>query len=386
MTNKFIFVVCGAKEHIDTLHFSLEYLKKHSKNEIWILTDSSRNEIPIIHDKIVDIQTPEKFDHHQASIFLKTGIHKFFPKGNHYCYLDTDIIALSEDVDNIFEQYKSPISFGPDHNRVDQFSPYAVNCGCLDEINASLDILNERLNELDPYRNSSEQEIKFARREWQVKYAEINSSLKSRIFYGFKYLLSRKKFNLSSDIYCDRKRKLWLTKNGTVFMKQVNFFKLCREVGLKWSFAKMSPISPTGKKLWGFKCNHLRKAILKKYGILPASNFQHWNGGVFLFDDTSHDFLNTWHQSTMEIFEDPYWKTRDQGTLIKTVWQYGLQDHPTLSKKWNLIADFHNPFLRWEENSVYVGVEEVYTPSLLHVYHHFGDESWDFWNATIEKC
>ena len=87
MKNSFIFVVCGAREHIDTLHFSLEYLKKYTSNEIWVLTDTSRNELPILHDKIVDVQTPGEFNHHQASIFLKTGIHHYFPKGNRYCYL-----------------------------------------------------------------------------------------------------------------------------------------------------------------------------------------------------------------------------------------------------------------------------------------------------------
>ena len=105
MSNKFIFVVCGAQEHIDTLHYSLEYLKKFSKSEIWVLTDSSRNETSIVHDNIIDIQTPQEFDHHQASIFLKTGIHHYFPKGNRYCYLDTDIIALSGQVDSIFNDY-----------------------------------------------------------------------------------------------------------------------------------------------------------------------------------------------------------------------------------------------------------------------------------------
>jgi hypothetical protein len=79
MKNIFIYVVCGDREHIETLHFSLKYLKHFSKNEILVITDSSRNEIPIEYEKIVDVKTPLEFNNHQASIYLKTGIFKFVP-------------------------------------------------------------------------------------------------------------------------------------------------------------------------------------------------------------------------------------------------------------------------------------------------------------------
>lgn len=386
MNNIFIFVVCGAKEHIDTLHFSLEYLKKYSKNEIWILTDASRNEIPIVHDKIVDVQTPESFNHHQASIYLKTGIHHFFPKGNIYCYLDTDILALSEDVDNIFNEYNSPITFAPDHCKMNQFSPYALNCDCLSENHHYHNLLNSKMDEQDPYRLSKDIAVVEARKEWQSLYSEINKSLFRKLFFGIKYVLNRKKFNLSSNIYCDRKKKIWIKDGKTVFMKQLNLNKVCKEVGLKWSFLRMEPITPKGKRLWGLKCNHLQEVISENYGLKLSKEFQHWNGGVFLFDDTSDKFLETWHQSTMSIFKDPYWKTRDQGTLIKTIWELGLQNQPTLNKKWNLIADYHNPFLRWiDTETVQLNVDEYVKPTLVHVYHHFGDKQWDFWNFIENK-
>lgn len=380
--NCFIFVVCGAKEHIDTLHFSMEHLKKYSKNEIWILTDSSRNEIPVVHEKLIDIKTPEKFNHHQASIFLKTGIHHYFPKENRYCYLDTDIIALSEEVDNIFNQYVSPITFAPDHCKMNQFSPYSVNCECMSENQHYLKLLNDKMDELDPYRTTDIPEVREARKEWQALYSHINSRPISKLFVGFKYIMSRRNFKLSNNIYCDRKKKLWIKDGKTAFMKQINLHQLCKDLGLKWSFLKMEPITPSGKKLWGIvKCNHLQNAILKKYQIRVSSQFQHWNGGVFLFDDQSHEFLETWFQSTMEIFEDPYWKTRDQGTLIKTVWQMGLQNHPTLNIKWNAIADYYNPFLKWiDGETVQLNKQNITKPALLHVYHHFGDETWEFWN------
>jgi len=65
--DKFVFVVCGAREHIDTLHFSIRALKKFSRNDIILVTDSSRNEVPVVHDEIININTPEHFSHHKAS-------------------------------------------------------------------------------------------------------------------------------------------------------------------------------------------------------------------------------------------------------------------------------------------------------------------------------
>ena len=150
--NIFVFVVCGSKEHIDTLHFSLKALKKFSKNKIIVLTDSMRNEIPIAHDNVIDIKTPEHFNHHQASIYLKTGINKFLPQGNLYCYLDTDVVALSSKVDDIFSFYIAPISFTSDHCKIDVFSPSAVNCGCkenYDKGKAELDSIYEKFYKIN---------------------------------------------------------------------------------------------------------------------------------------------------------------------------------------------------------------------------------------------
>ena len=128
--NIFVFVVCGAKEHIDTLHFSLTALKKFSKLRIIIVTDKSRNEEDIRHTEIVNVDTPSQLDHHQASIYLKTGLNKFLPKGNNYCYLDTDVVSVDSKVDDIFELYQSPITFCTDHCTIDEFSPSAISCGC----------------------------------------------------------------------------------------------------------------------------------------------------------------------------------------------------------------------------------------------------------------
>jgi hypothetical protein len=88
------------------------------------------------------------------------------------------------------------------------------------------------------------------------------------------------------------------------------------------------------------ECGHLRQRIQEKFGVHVAdANWQHWNGGVFLFDGESTDFLDTWHEYTRAIFHDPLWKTRDQGTLVAAAWRYGLQDQATLDRNFNRIVD-----------------------------------------------
>ena len=208
--NIFVFVVCGSAEHIDTLAYSIEYLKYFSKNEIWILTDSSRNAKKIEHSSIVDIKTPVHFDHHQASIYLKTGIYKFLPKGNNYCYLDTDIIALSEDCDNIFKEFIAPIRFAPDHCKLRDFSPHAVNCGCYERNKEDMDEVNRLLDIYDESRHLAE--FQNSHRENLIKLLyEIRMRPFPNLFVILRYFLSIRKFDL--DQYHLNKRERILVYN-----------------------------------------------------------------------------------------------------------------------------------------------------------------------------
>jgi len=115
---------------------------------------------------------------------------------------------------------------------------------------------------------------------------------------------------------------------------------------------------------------------------IKEKNWQHWNGGVFLFNHESDGFLNAWHKKTMRIFTLPNWKTRDQGTLIATAWEFGLNNHATLSKKWNFIADYFNNGLMLNSNEGLItddGFKTSYKPEFMHIYHHWGKQDWDVW-------
>ncbi len=91
----FVYATCGAAAYIRMLHRSLEYLRPRTALPIIVVTDTRRNEIGIDHPTVIDVETPGRFSHHQASIFLKTGLHRVLPPHREYAYLDTDVIAAS---------------------------------------------------------------------------------------------------------------------------------------------------------------------------------------------------------------------------------------------------------------------------------------------------
>jgi len=199
---------------------ALDYLKRFTHADILLLKARSQYSPP--HDQVITVELPPELDDHQASIYLKTGIHTFVgPLNARFCYLDSDVIAVSEFVDNIFQHQSGPITFAADQIDIDMFSRYAVHCRC-----------NEN------------------------------------------------------------------------------------------------------------RCSHLREAILCSFGIeVKRCDWTMWNGGVFLFDEDSADFLDEWHALSRQILSDHFWRTRDQGTLAATVWKFGYQNLPILPHAFNLIVD-----------------------------------------------
>ena len=212
----FVFVVCGRVDHIKTLHYSLASLKKFSRKKIIVLTDSSRNECAIQHDSIVDIKTPEELNNHQASIFLKTAIHRFVPKGNIYCYLDTDVVALSSRVDEIFQEFVPPILFAQDHCRMDKFSPSAIDCGCLKEFKTRANELRfqfKKHRHLQRQPENEEKKAKLLRKLKEIKENKIQYKLLS-----FRFNFSRYKFRLDEDNFFDKQKQVWQDAQGNAVL------------------------------------------------------------------------------------------------------------------------------------------------------------------------
>lgn len=385
MGRAFVFVVCGSKEHVETLHVSIKFLRKYSKHKILVITDLSRNEIPLQHDEVINVRTPEVFDNHQASIFLKTAIHRFLPKGFDYCYLDTDVIALSSEVDGIFDQFITPIRFAQDHCVLDGFSPYAVNCGCL---KSKLSHREKLARALERYAVKDPVSVE-KKRQLEVHFRELRSNVPKRILTAAKYVLSGSEFRLSPEFRFDKRNRVWKDSSDNPIIYEADTSLVEKETGLRYDKWKRTWVDESGQSVWTDECDHLSQAISRDLGIKVGNRkWQHWNGGVFLFNDQSHGFLDAWHAKTMDIFNTSYWKTRDQGTLIATVWELGLQDHLPLSKKWNFIADYYNPKLVFDSETSVLSDDEFKTShevAFIHVYHHFGDSQWDLWNWIMSK-
>ena len=471
----FVFVVCGDEEHIDTLNFSLKALRQFSNIPIVVVTDLQRNDKHIEHDErhVLDIHTPSEFDNHQASIFLKTGLHRFLPMENaDYCYLDSDVVALNYQVNRVFDQFVEPITFCSDHCRMNEFSSSAVKCGCNEKPNELQRLLN-KYDKFSPNRTVIDSLLKEwdnyltqnpfprLREKWYDSFV-INDSILRRkrdrlieltnpklswgklmfnylfkILPNYKRSLKTKKWSdwsdnvlidegsdyfdfMKSNGFCfvkplnqwidphgspvstecmsfdrfigdrgfvyDNNRRSWYTNKGDLFLPDI----VC-EVEIEGDF-RFDENNDTwfdreGNPVFSKSCNHLKEAIEKDFGVeVKNHEWQHWNGGVFLFNQHSVQFLDTWHELTLEAFSLRNWKTRDQGTLIATVWKFGLENQPKLPVEYNFIADFNHPTMLYKGDLTFCAHSnaEKIKPHFIHIYHHWGDVEWDLWNDIIK--
>lgn len=389
MNKAYVFVVCGAAEHIETLNTAIAYLELRTKYPIYVLTDQSRNEIAISCNLVVDVQTPVHYTHHQAAIYLKTGVHKFLPSGTRYVYLDTDILAIGAHIDSVFDAYVSPIIFAPDHCSMQEFSAYAVNCSCLETWQsdwnsyhaafAALD-LNKTL-ELSPALAQQQKTL-------QAAFVALQTRPLSRFINALRYLFSAQQFYFQKEFVFDKKQRVWKNKFGEILLYETPNKAIAKASGLRYNSLFRTWKTAYGKPLWEAKCEHLGAAIQRKFALPDlASNWQHWNGGFFIFDDGSKPFLDRWHEWSIAIFLDPEFKTRDQGTLIATVWSMGLQAHPTLHVKWNFLLDYHSNHIRFDADRGAFSLKggPFFRPEFVHVYHHWNDQSWDLWRWLVSQ-
>jgi hypothetical protein len=382
----YVFVVCGSKEHLDTLALSHSVLAKKTRYPIYVVTSQSRNAYPIDYPNLIDVNIPETYsDPHRSSIWLKTSLHTILPPDKLYAYLDTDILAYGKNTDQIFDEYISPITFAPDHCKMPQFSPYAVACGCLDTLENKRKQVNEVLSKEDPLYASTDPVLLEKRTRLFKAFQQAKKKGKLPLSFYIKYFTSWPIFKMDAEFKLDQRKKIWFDHEDNPVMHKINMRKVAKKAGLKWNYLKNEMTLPDGRNLYSNHCAHLSQKIKEKFKIsITDSNWQHWNGGVFLFGPESKLFMDTWHQFTKEIIADPEWKIRDQGTLIATVWKLGLQTHPTLDQKWNLILDYYYPDLAVNKlGEITIQGEEFIKPELVHIYHHWGDVHWKIWTQVM---
>jgi len=204
----FVITACG-DAHVRRISLALASYKKFTSNDIVVV--AANHNVKIEHDQVLSCEAPRATDDVRVSRILKTNVHRILgePPGV-FCYVDTDVFAVSPQAANVFAEKKGVVTFAEDSGKtVRKFSRYATR--------------------------------------------------------------------------------------GTT----------------------------------------LREAIARRFGVDVDESWPMWNGGVFLFDQQSFEFLDTWHQYTVDVFDDPQWTTRDQGTLAATVWKHGLNDSETLPCEYN---------------------------------------------------
>ena len=128
MRSQFVYSVCGDL-HAARVNMSLNFLKSFSRKDIVVV--AGRVDTRIDHDQIVRYAPPQDLGLHEASIVQKTQLPTILGVSNsQYCYIDTDVIAVSREVDSIFRYDRGPVLFSRDHVPIDVFSRHAVACGC----------------------------------------------------------------------------------------------------------------------------------------------------------------------------------------------------------------------------------------------------------------
>lgn len=391
--NYFVFVVCGAKTHIDTLHVSLRFLRHFSTNPILVVTDMSRNEIPVNHDNIINIATPTEYDHHQASIYLKTGLYRFVPdiQNNTYCYLDSDIIAVSDNCNKIFNYQPDPVFFAKDLSAFSEFSPQAMNCGCLTDFQRFKTEFNSPMSlyfeDFKPLKEQTQCAHDRLNQYFSIlKKHPFTHANEIAIYLIRRYLSLKRKINISEFVF-NKKNRCWYDHKGNMisFDYRYHRHRLLQKAGIYFKNGFCFNKNHEMISLQTPYCSHLAEHVNAKFGIEIPSSWRHWNGGVFVLNKKSLGFMDFWHRITLEEFADTATKTRDQGTLAVSAWKFNIQDSETLPQDFNFITEYDNPDIHWSETKGYTrdGFQNSFEPAMLHIYHHWGDTNWDIWQSVL---
>lgn len=381
----FVFVVCGEALHVRELHLALAAVRRNSKADILVVTDSARNEISVEWPDVIDVPAPPHLDHHQASIYLKTRLHRLLPPSRRYCYLDCDVFATGSDVDEIFSSATTPVAFATDMIRLHEFSLYAMRCDCM-EANAS-----ERA-EIEGILAVAYHSCVSPSRGWVASDYETNASRPLvRLKAFISHLLMPRSPSQITDLNNIVWRNCWHEFHSKVLYQPDSVIQFVESSsGWRRVRRRQSWISPTGKDVFHPHCDHLVEAVRETFGIkITRPRWQHWNGGVFLFDERGHGFLDAWHEKTMRIFCLPGWQTRDQGTLAATAWEFGLQDQTPLPQRFNCILDPHRGDTMVSQKGDALTTDAFLTkvrPALAHVLKRTGDPTWDVWRWVQSRA
>ncbi|NQU66501.1 MAG: hypothetical protein HQ510_01030 [Candidatus Marinimicrobia bacterium] len=390
---KFVFVVCGDDEQLRRLHLSLGILKKYTKSPIIVVTDLSKNQGKIRHDTVISVSTPPNLDAHQSSIFLKTSLHHHLDMKHLYAYLDTDMIARSKKVDQVFDQFSEPVSFARDYVDIQHFSPVAVKCGCQEQFRDHEKILTGLFKKYDPNyaRIRDEKNRKKITRIEQLDKA-FKKNFRWKILRKWRQWFDPEHLHLTdfthyvtakSGYTWDDETRTWFDEDGTVIYSLDSGYRAqIEELGDYLFDESLNAWKTTdGLVTNDVKCTHLQDAIVEKIGVRIPDQWRHWNGGLFLFNKQSVEFLEDWHQLTIGTFPDPDWVTRDQGTLAATVWKHELQENAPIPIELNFILTlkFGNARYLGKNQFIQSSSREKVKPVFVHLIDGITSSTEYFW-------
>ncbi|MGQ9847356.1 MAG: hypothetical protein ACUVQP_07635, partial [Bacteroidales bacterium] len=214
-------------------------------------------------------------------------------------------------------------------------------------------------------------------------YNQISSNVLKLFFFVLKVIVSSiiGKVKIKEGVVLNVRKKQWEINQNFVYPILLLYRNRIKEkTGYTFNFFKRQWTKNQQPAIVPNRCNHLQQALLETFHVEVPLDWQHWNGGVFVFDSQSYNFMEQWHQNTKAIFANSYWNVRDQGTLIATVFQNNLQNHSTLPEKFNFIADFYKPEITVDKSQKFLlKGEKIIQPAMIHIYHHWNDEQWDVW-------
>ncbi|MFH1887542.1 MAG: hypothetical protein ABIJ95_10060 [Pseudomonadota bacterium] len=398
MEKVFVFAVCGRAQHTRTLSVALDLLSRYSRVPALVVTDPARNEEPVGHSRVVEVETPPEMDHARAAIWLKTSLHRILPPGPRYCYLDSDVLAVRPGVDRVFGAVRGPLAFAPDHCPISEFGPYAYDCGCLEAMRTRTGLLQRMLRAEDE-RLAPSPELAEAKRDLDALTQGLQFVLARRLSWApgllgsllrglyWRYFL---KVLVRGRFVWDQETRTWKDASGHVLADEGRYHDLLEDVrqSLGFTFERDSFTwrDQEGRAVFEHRCSHFQEAARETFGVdIPDPDWVHANGGVFVFDHRASSFLDAWHDRTMAIFHEPRWAVRDQGTLAVTAWDFGWQHAPRLPVEYNFLADYHDPKVIHHGRLVFSteGKRRI-RPRFVHIYHEFGCRDWTVWQE-IEK-
>lgn len=353
MSNRnYVFAVCGESKYLRQCEDAVMRLGNFSSLPIYIITDVKRNDSKITAEaKIIEVETPGDLNHHQASIYLKTSLPHFLPvQTSSYCYLDSDVFAVSDKADTIFDCEHEGIGFAQDLYTVNEFSAYVFNDGFLEKRLAENQEVVSLISKLEAlHHHFKEKQQSPEGKKLEAFLSTVKKDPFRNLLPLSNYLFARafkfEKQKIRDDLYYKSAAKAWVDKNENeiLFDYPSRINKLLSSSPYKFDKKKGSWLNPKGEKVFSMKHPKLREWLTQQTNRQFSGEERLLNGGVFVFDQRAIPFFNTWHDEVMKQLPDNSFRNRDQAALFLAAQKYpGLIGKP-LDSCYNFLVDEQHP-------------------------------------------